>query len=68
MEEERPQVPQLLLYALLDETINALLFAQLKAGQLTCKGLSAETYSVPGIITLKKTKTGLIIANIGKVN
>ncbi|MFW2533239.1 MULTISPECIES: PD-(D/E)XK nuclease family protein [unclassified Legionella] len=52
--EDRPQEPQLLLYALLDETINALLFAQLKAGQLTCKGLSAETYPVPGIIALKK--------------
>jgi probable DNA repair protein len=52
--EERPKEPQLLLYALLDETINGLLFAQLKAGQLTCKGFSAENHSLPGLSTLKK--------------
>lgn len=38
--EERPEAPQLLLYALLDEPINALLFLQLKGGRVTCSGLS----------------------------
>lgn len=52
--EERPKEPQLLLYALLDETINGLLFAQLKAGQLTCKGFTAEKHSLAGLNSLKK--------------
>lgn len=52
--EERPREPQLLLYALLDETINTLLFAQLKTGQLTYKGLSEEAHPLTGITTLKK--------------
>ncbi|MDI9818106.1 MULTISPECIES: PD-(D/E)XK nuclease family protein [unclassified Legionella] len=52
--EERPKEPQLLLYALLDETINTLLFAQLKAGQFACKGLSEEKTSIAGISALKK--------------
>ncbi|KTC81662.1 PD-(D/E)XK nuclease family protein [Legionella brunensis] len=51
--EERPKEPQLLLYALLDENINTLLFTQLKAGQLTPKGLSEESLSQPGISSLK---------------
>ncbi len=52
--EERPKEPQLLLYALLDETINGLIFAQLKKGQLTCKGLTAEKQELPGLTSLKK--------------
>ncbi|MBA2651931.1 MAG: PD-(D/E)XK nuclease family protein [Tatlockia sp.] len=52
--EERPKEPQLLLYALLDESINGLLFAQLKAGQIICKGLTAENHSLQGLSTLKK--------------
>ncbi|MBA2709250.1 MAG: PD-(D/E)XK nuclease family protein [Tatlockia sp.] len=52
--EERPKEPQLLLYALLDETINGLLFAQLKKGQLTCKGLTAEKHPLPGLMNIKK--------------
>jgi ATP-dependent helicase/nuclease subunit B len=55
--EERPQEPQLLLYALLDETINTLLFAQLKAGQLTSKGFSADIYPLLGITALKKDES-----------
>lgn len=54
--EERPEAPQLLLYALLDEQINALLFVQLKAGRLTCSGLSEETMPVRGISNLKKNE------------
>lgn len=52
--EDRPKEPQLLLYALLDEQINTLLFAQLKNGQITCKGFSEEQLRLPGITTLKK--------------
>lgn len=55
--EERPKEPQLLLYALLDETINTLLFAQLKAGQLSCKGLSEENHDLNGLNTIKKDET-----------
>ncbi|WP_035918008.1 PD-(D/E)XK nuclease family protein [Legionella fairfieldensis] len=55
--EERPKEPQLLLYALLDEAINGLLFAQLKSGQLTCKGLSEENCSLVGISTIKKEES-----------
>lgn len=52
--EERPKEPQLLLYALLDETINGLLLAQLKAGQFNCKGLSENNHSLPGLTAIKK--------------
>lgn len=52
--EERPEAPQLLLYALLDENINALLFLQLKAGRLTCSGLSEESLPLKGVTGLKK--------------
>lgn len=52
--EERPKEPQLLLYALLDETINTLIFAQLKGGQLSCKGFSENEQELAGISSLKK--------------
>ena len=54
--EDRPEAPQLLLYALLDDTINALLFVQLKAGRLTCSGLSEEDLPIKGISALKKNE------------
>ncbi|MFC3909160.1 PD-(D/E)XK nuclease family protein [Legionella dresdenensis] len=50
--EDRPKEPQLLLYALLDETINTIVFNSLKHGQLTCKGFSEETKS-KGINAIK---------------
>lgn len=52
--EERPEDPQLLLYALLDDTINALLFIQLKAGRVICSGLSEESLPIKGLTALKK--------------
>ncbi len=52
--EERPQEPQLLAYALLDQTINTLLFAQLKTGHISFKGLSENAVTVPGLTSLKK--------------
>jgi len=53
--EDRPLEPQLLLYALLDEEINALLFMQLKSGNIVCSGISEEKQTVSGLQTLKKT-------------
>lgn len=55
--EERPKESQLLLYALLDEQINTLLLLQLKAGKISCAGLSEEKYSISGISPLKKEET-----------
>ena len=52
--DERPEEPQLLLYALLDSNIFALLFIQLKAGRITCSGLSEEFVALQGISALKK--------------
>lgn len=52
--EERPEAPQLLLYALLDDNINALLFVQLKAGRVTCSGISEDNLPVKGLAGLKK--------------
>lgn len=52
--EDRPKEPQLLLYALLDEQINTLLFMQLKSGKLLCSGISEEKPDLTGIGGLKK--------------
>ena len=51
--EERPEAPQLLLYALLDKEIDTLIFMQMKAGKMTLQGLSAQPYTDTGIQTLK---------------
>ena len=55
--EDRPKEPQLLLYALLDKEINALLLMQIKAGKIVCSGFSEEKQSVSGISSLKKEET-----------
>ena len=55
--EDRPREPQLLLYALLDEQINALLLMQLKTGKIICSGLSEEKLDLQGISALKKEET-----------
>ncbi|MFI4962948.1 MAG: PD-(D/E)XK nuclease family protein [Legionellales bacterium] len=52
--EDRPKEPQLLLYALLDEQINALVLLQLKSGTTACSGFSEEKYSIAGMSSLKK--------------
>ena len=52
--DDRPEAPQLLLYALLDKDINALLFLQLKAGCVDCSGLSEEAFPIQGLSSLKK--------------
>ncbi|MDR3443247.1 MAG: PD-(D/E)XK nuclease family protein [Legionella sp.] len=55
--EDRPKEPQLILYALLDEQINALLLMQLKTGKISCSGLSEEKQSISGLSALKKDET-----------
>ncbi|PJD91509.1 MAG: endonuclease [Legionella sp.] len=55
--EERPEAPQLLLYALLDTHINTLLFMQLKTGRMTLSGFSAESMNDRGITSVKAPKT-----------
>lgn len=52
--EERPQEPQLLLYALLNEEINTLILMQLKTGKILCNGLSENKTEIKGISSLKK--------------
>ncbi|KTD47163.1 recombinase B [Legionella rubrilucens] len=55
--EERPTEPQLLLYALLSDSINTILFAELKNGQLQCRGLSEEKQELAGISSLKREES-----------
>lgn len=55
--EDRPKEPQLLIYALLDHQINTLLLMQLKAGKISCSGLSDEKQGISGITALKKEET-----------
>lgn len=52
--EDRPQEPQLLLYALLNDDINALLFIQIKTGKILCNGISEQQSSLKGVSSLKK--------------
>jgi probable DNA repair protein len=51
--EERPEAPQLLLYALLDPQITALLFMELKTGRMTMNGITDAATPLPEITTLK---------------
>ena len=55
--EERPSEPQILLYALLDDHINTVLFIELKKGQVACKGLSEADYQLPGIKPIQDDKS-----------
>lgn len=55
--EERPQEPQLLLYALLDQQINTLVLIQLKTGKVLCNGMSEEKLDLKGITALKKEQS-----------
>ena len=51
--EQRPEQPQLILYSMLDEKINALLFLQLKTGQIIASGISENSVKISGV---NKTK------------
>lgn len=53
-QEERPEAPQLLMYALLDENMKALLFLQIKTGQFLCCGISAEEHHLDGLKSIQK--------------
>lgn len=55
--EDRPQEPQLLLYALLAEEINTLLFLQVRTGKIQASGLSQDKVALSGIRPLKKEET-----------
>jgi ATP-dependent helicase/nuclease subunit B len=55
--DERPDAPQLLLYALLDQEINTLIFIELNAGKLFVSGLSEQKLELSGITPLKKDET-----------
>lgn len=55
--EDRPKEPQLLLYALLDNQINALLLMQLKRGKISCSGFSEEKQGIIGMSSVKKEET-----------
>jgi probable DNA repair protein len=55
--ETRPQEPQLLLYALLDEHINTLLLLQVKTGAILCNGLSEIKQELKGINSIKKDES-----------
>lgn len=54
--EDRPTEPQLLLYALLDDSIKALLFIQLKGGQISSKSFSEEDLNLPSNLSLKENE------------
>ncbi|MCH9756312.1 MAG: PD-(D/E)XK nuclease family protein [Gammaproteobacteria bacterium] len=51
--EERPEAPQLLLYALLDDAIRGLLFIELKKGHVACRGFAEDSNDTNGIKALK---------------
>src|SRR3990167_6870633 len=52
--EDRPEEPQLLLYSLLDTSINTLIFMELKAGNIKISGFSAEKSLKKGITSVQK--------------
>lgn len=52
-DEERPEHPQLLLYALLDHTIKGLIYIELKQNQINCKGFLEEKNHSTAIRTIK---------------
>ncbi len=57
--EERPESPQLLLYALLDNAIRGLLFIELKKGRVTCRGFAEDSHLVDGIKALSQDENWL---------
>lgn len=56
-QEDRPTEPQLLLYALLDDQINTILYIELKNGRVACKGLSEEDDKIKGIKTIQEKES-----------
>lgn len=54
--DDRPEEPQLLLYALLDKEIKTLSLVELNKGQITCSGLSENDLDIKGIKKIPKEK------------
>lgn len=52
--EDRPEEPQLLIYSLLDENINSILFIELKSGSININGLSAQEIEIKGVKLAQK--------------
>ncbi len=55
--QTRPEAPQLLLYALLDDHIKALLLMELKSGHVCFQGLSEKETSIPCMQSLNQDET-----------
>ncbi len=53
--EERPEEPQLLLYALLDESIHGMMFIELRHGKIECAGLTNGD-TISGMQKLKENE------------
>ncbi len=52
-DEDRPLEPQLLLYALLDDTISCILYLEFKNGHVEASGISATLQDIPGVNQIK---------------
>lgn len=52
--DERPEAPQLLLYSLVNESINTLIFVELRARHITLSGFSEEPLPLDGVKPIKK--------------
>lgn len=53
--EDRPEEPQLLLYALLDESIHGMMFIELRHGKIECAGLT-DGETIDGMQKLKENE------------
>ena len=54
---ERPEEPQLLLYAMLNSQIDGLLFLQLKSGQVKAGGILKEPSELDGLTAIKEDES-----------
>lgn len=55
--EERPESPQLLLYALLDDAIRGLLFVELKGAQTACRGFVEDALEIQGMKAIQQDES-----------
>lgn len=52
-DEDRPLEPQLLLYALLDDSVDCILYLELKNGHVSASGISKFALDIPGVKEVK---------------
>lgn len=52
-DEDRPLEPQLLLYALLDDSVDCVLYLELKNGRVSASGISKFALDIPGVKEIK---------------